>query len=83
VFASERHIRTVAGADLRGMHARVLRRTADGRPARVRFEFDGALDAPARRFVIWSGARPLPWTPPPVGGVVRVPALNLLRALGG
>lgn len=48
--------------DLPGLHLQVLQVTGDGRPMRVRFDFDSPLDAGDRRWVRWRGDRFEPFT---------------------
>jgi hypothetical protein len=67
-----------------GMTATVLAQTPDGRPAAVRFRFDGPLDSPARRWVQFRDGRFVPFVPPAVDDSAELPPalgpLDLLTA---
>jgi hypothetical protein len=45
-----------------------------GIPTRARFTFDRALDSPGLTFRYWDGTDVAPWTPPPVGSRLQLPA---------
>ena len=81
VFASARHLRSLATRPTRvhGFVATVLASTPDGRPARVRFAFERALEE-NRTWLTWQGTRPVPFALPAIGERVQLPALNLLTA---
>lgn len=65
------------------LRATPLALTDDGRPLRVRFAFSRSLDDPALRWTRWEGVRFVPWTPPAVGATVRLPPIDLGRAMTG
>jgi hypothetical protein len=46
---------------------------AHGRPTVVRVRFDGPLEAPSLRWVVWQGGRFVPFTPPAVGHAIAIP----------
>lgn len=83
VFANERHLHALAGggAQLRAMRVQVMATTPDGRPARVRFEFPSALEAPTRTWLCWAVDQPVPFRLPAIGEDVRLPALSLFSAM--
>ena len=43
-------------------------------PTRVRFQFAAPLESPSLRWLVWDGQHLQPWTPPPPGGHVTLPA---------
>ena len=57
--------------------------TADGRPAEIIARFDRALDDPSLHWEAWHKRGFAPWTPPPVGGRVVLPAQSFLDAVFG
>jgi hypothetical protein len=62
---------------LTGLRVEVREVGPDGWPTEIAFRFDEPLDDPSLRWIRWtsspgSGGRYVPWTPPPVGGSVRV-----------
>lgn len=47
-----------------------------GTPTRARFTFDRSLDDPGLTFRCWDGSEILPWTPPPIGSRLQLPAAS-------
>jgi hypothetical protein len=72
-----------AGSEVRlaTFTARVLASNAAGMPERVRFVFPTALESDTRQWLIWEGARAVPWTPPRVGERLTVGPLPFAGAL--
>jgi len=69
---------------LTGVTFQVTALTRDGRPAEVEVRFAVPLDDPSLRFMQWDGADGyIPFEVPPPGRAVRVPAVDLGRALFG
>ena len=64
-----------------GMTVTVSALTSDGRPAEALFRFDEPLEAPSLRWLSWTREGFAPWTPPPVGEVVHLPAHDVRRAV--
>lgn len=69
--------------ELPGMRVQILETTADRRPARVRFEFDGPLDSPNLRWLAFREDRYEPFRPPAIGQCVVLPENDLLALLLG
>jgi hypothetical protein len=67
--------------ELPGMAAQVEAITADGRPQRVRFDFDVDLDDPSLVWLRWDVLGFVPWQPPPVGGKETLPGFDVEAAL--
>ena len=65
---------------LSAMTVTVLDSTPDHRPAEALFEFDAPLDDPRFLWRRWSHTGFVPWSPPPIGETVRLPA-NGIREL--
>lgn len=61
----------IALSDLR---ATVVALTDDGRPRTVEFRFATPLESAGRRWMRGAGMGLVPWTPPPIGATVVVPA---------
>ena len=59
---------------VRGMRATVVELTPAGLPATVQFRFDRPLESSARRWVQFREGRFEPFTPPPPGRVLDLPA---------
>lgn len=59
---------------LSDMRATVVALTDDGRPGTVEFRFATPLESAGRRWMRGAGMGLVPWTPPPVGATVVVPA---------
>jgi len=55
----------------------------DGRPAQALARFDRSLDDPSLHWFAWHKTGFQPWTPPPVGGRVVLPAQSFLDAVFG
>lgn len=72
-----------AGAQVRlgAFTAHILRSNADGMPERVRFTFPSTLEAADRQWLTWQGHTPAAWSPPPIGGRVRLAPLPFFSAL--
>jgi hypothetical protein len=68
---------------LEGLEIEILETTADGRAARVRFQFDAPLDAPSFRFYYWVDGGFAAFTPPALGERVLVPGAELEFELFG
>lgn len=66
-----------------GMSAAVVEITPDGRPKRVRFRFDHALDDPSLRWVRWDGLGFVPVRPPAIGESAPVPTIDVMAAVFG
>jgi hypothetical protein len=49
----------------------------EGAPTRVRFTFDRSLDDPNLTFRCWADKEVVPWSPPPIGARVQLPAAGL------
>lgn len=60
--------------ELSDMRATVVALTDDGRPRTVEFRFATPLESVGRRWMRGEGMGLVPWTPPPVGETVVVPA---------
>jgi hypothetical protein len=69
--------------DLGGLQIRIAELTADGRPAAVLAQFDRDLEDPSLYWLRWDDLSYVPFTPPALGTRVRVPAVDLPRALLG
>ncbi len=82
VFGSVRGL-PPAGAEVNveSMQIRVRESTPDGRPRRVQFQFPNALESEGRLWLAWSGKKPLPWTPPPIGKTVPLEQLAFFTSL--
>jgi hypothetical protein len=65
-----------------GMTVHVEAITADGRPQRVRFEFDVDLDDPSLLWLRWDVLGFVPWSPPPIGGRETLAGFDMAAALG-
>jgi hypothetical protein len=63
--------------ELSDMTVEVTERTPDGRAAAARFTFRTPLDDPRYRWLAWSNGRYAPFTPPPIGASVQLPAAQL------
>lgn len=72
-----------SGAEVRlsAFTARVLRSTAQGMPARVRFTFPSALEANGRQWLTWEDNRVVPFRPPALGKRVRLAPRSFFAAL--
>lgn len=68
---------------LAGVEVTVVEVTADGRPAEIRARFDRALEDPSLRWLAWRKSGFSPWTPPPLGSRVVLPATSFLDAVFG
>ena len=69
---------------LTGVTFQVTALTGDGRPAEVEVRFAVPLDDPSLRFMQWDGADGyVPFDVPRPGRAVRVPAVDLRRAIFG
>jgi len=64
-----------------GMTAHVEAITSDGRPQRVRFDFDVDLDDPSLLWLRWDVLGFVPWIPPPVGGSETLAGFDVAAAL--
>ena len=60
--------------ELQGMTAEVLEITVSGEPHAVLFRFDVPLEDPSLRWVQWEDGVFVPFAPPAVGDIVRLPA---------
>jgi hypothetical protein len=60
-----------------GVRVEVLSVTAEGGPTDVRFTFDRPLDDPKLRWLAWKDEAYVPFTLPPVGGEVSLPAAQI------
>ena len=68
---------------LSGVDVTIVDVTGDGRPAEIAARFDRALDDPSLHWEAWHRSGFVPWTPPPVGGRVVLPAQSFLDAVFG
>jgi hypothetical protein len=59
---------------LTGMTIEVTSLTPDRRPAEARFHFDVPLEDASLRWLQWKDDGYMPFTPPPIGDTVRLPA---------
>lgn len=66
---------------LSGLTIEVTEEEPDGRPAEVRASFDRVLEDPSFYWCVWQQGRYVPWSPPPVGKSIVLPAVNLIEAL--
>jgi hypothetical protein len=75
LFYSRSHAPRVNEAiELPTMRVTVLERTADHRPRAMRFEFRVSLEDDSLKWLAWRGGGYGPFTPPPVGCDVELPA---------
>jgi hypothetical protein len=65
--------------DTPGMQVTVTAMTPDHRPAEALFHFDASLDDPKFVWMVWTREGYGPWTPPPIGETVRLPAHDFRR----
>ncbi|MET0386233.1 MAG: hypothetical protein ABW321_09765 [Polyangiales bacterium] len=65
------------------MTVTVLRAADDGRPLEIETRFARSLDDPSYVWVDWRGTRSVPFTPPPIGGHVQLPAADYLESVLG
>lgn len=89
-FVSERMLRRLDRPFARGQRIRldgfdvdVTDVTADGRPAEILARFAWPLEDPRLHWEAWHGRGFHPWTPPPVGARVVLPAESFLDAVFG
>jgi hypothetical protein len=87
-FVSERMLRRLDRRFVRGqkitltgVEVTVTEITDDGRPAQITARFDRSLDDPSLHWEAWRGRGFVPWTPPPVGARVTLPATSFLDAV--
>jgi hypothetical protein len=66
---------------LDGLDITITNVMPDGRPAEIVARFDRSLDDPKLHWAAWHTRRFVPWTPPPVGATVVLPANNFLDAV--
>jgi hypothetical protein len=57
--------------------------TDDGRPQRVRFELERALEDPSYVWLVWRDQGFVPFTPPPLHGALTIPRVDFARMLLG
>jgi hypothetical protein len=67
--------------ELSGLHVEVLELTQDGRPLRVRFDFEEPLEAPRYRFYDWEDNHFRPLEVPKIGETKVLPRAELTAAL--
>ena len=89
-FVSERMLRRLDRPFARGQTIRMTgvditieEVLPDGRPATAVARFDRALDDPSLHWEAWHKVGFQPWTPPPVGARVVLPAQSFLDAVFG
>ena len=89
-FVSERMLRRLDRPFARGQRIRldgvdvdIVDVTADGRPAEIVARFDRPLEDPKLHWAAWHKSGFVPWTPPPVGARVVLPAQSFLDAVFG
>ncbi len=84
--AADRPLRVGATITLTGMSVEVLRTRPDGRPDEVRVRFDRTLEDPSLIWMKWGESATgqilnyVPFSPPPIGGVMNLPQLDFLKA---
>lgn len=62
--------------DLGAWTVTILALTPDQRPLEVEARFPHPLETPSLSWMIFDGAGPRPWTPPPIGGQVVLPPID-------
>jgi hypothetical protein len=89
-FISERMLRRLDRRFVRGQHitlagvdVEVVDVMPDGRPAEILARFDRPLESPSLHWLAWKKSGFVPWTPPPVGARVVLPAQSFLDAVFG
>jgi len=89
-FVSERMLRRLDRPFVRGqrivldgVEVDITDVTADGRPAEIVARFDRSLEDPTLHFAAWHKNGFVPWTPPPIGARVVLPAQSFLDAVFG
>jgi hypothetical protein len=89
-FVSERMLRRLDRPFVRGQQIHmsgvditIEEVLPDGRPAQALARFDRSLDDPSLHWFAWHKTGFQPWTPPPVGGRVVLPAQSFLDAVFG
>jgi hypothetical protein len=89
-FISERMLRRLDRPFVRGQRIHldgvditVTELMPDGRPAQILARFDRPLEDPTLHWAAWHGKGFVPWTPPPVGARVELPATSFLDAVFG
>ncbi|HWE29937.1 MAG TPA: hypothetical protein VHB97_18125, partial [Polyangia bacterium] len=89
-FVSERMLRRLdrpfargQRVALSGVDITVVDVTADGRPAEIVARFDRTLEDPTLHWAAWHEGGFAPWTPPPLGERVILPATSFLDAVFG
>jgi hypothetical protein len=89
-FISERMLRRLDRPFVRGQRIQldgvditVTEVMPDGRPAQILARFDRSLDDPTLHWAAWHAHGFVPWTPPPVGARVVLPANSFLDAVFG
>jgi hypothetical protein len=89
-FVSERMLRRLDRPFTVGQHIAlsgvdilVVDVMPDGRPAEIQARFDRSLDDPSLHWAAWHRAGFAPWTPPPLGARVVLPATSFLDAVFG
>jgi hypothetical protein len=89
-FMSERMLRRLdrpftrdQRIQLDGVDITITAVTPDGRPAEILARFAKPLENPTLHWAAWHGHGFAPWTPPPVGASVVLPANSFLDAIFG
>ncbi|MGZ3438613.1 MAG: hypothetical protein ACXVDD_03830 [Polyangia bacterium] len=89
-FMSERMLRRLDRPFVRGQRIQldgveitVTDVMPDGRPAQILARFERPLEHPTLHWAAWHGHGFQPWTPPPVGARVELPANSFLDAVFG
>jgi hypothetical protein len=65
------------------MQVRVREITPDGRPLSVEMRFEKPVDDPLYVWRQWLGSQAVPFTPPPIGATVTLPAVDFGEAMFG
>jgi hypothetical protein len=81
--SSRRPFRRGQVVTLDGLRIEVTELMPDGRPAEIEARFDRPLEDPTLYWLRWDEIGHTRFVPPPVGGQVVVPAIDLARALLG
>ena len=68
--------------EMTGLTATVKEVTEDGRPAEVAFRFSVPLEDPSLSWLQWGRGVYIPFTPPPVGEIVHLPAVPMFAEPG-
>ena len=68
---------------LDGLSIEITELTSDGRPAEILARFDRVLEDPVFVWLEWQGSGLVPFTPPPIGRHVTLPAADYFRVVLG